>query len=463
MHPTHHTRETIAAVATAVGIGGIAVIRISGDHAVSSADALFRGTTRVKDAASHTVHYGTIVDPVSRETIDTVLVTVFRDPHSFTGEDVVEISCHGGYFVAQRILTLLYNNGALPAQPGEFTLRAFLNGKLDLAQAEAVADIISSTTEKSHKASVDLLTGKLSSAVRALRQEILDICSLLELELDFSQEGIELADRRSVVTKLNAIQQSITSLSDSYREGRVIREGIKVALVGRPNAGKSSLLNALLKEERAIVSDIPGTTRDTIEERVVLDGIEFIFHDTAGLRESSDSIEIEGMKRTSKAIAGADVVLFLIDGSAEHSAADHLRYKEIADTYAGSKRPLWVLNKYDIRHGSETFRTMENALWISCKTHHGLAELKQELVRISIPTHDPASSSVTITNIRHKDALERARVSISTAAEAIEGGLGGDFAAVDLRAAMNYLGEIIGLTTPDDILNNIFSNFCIGK
>lgn len=463
MHTNHHIRETIAAIATPVGIGGISVIRISGEHAFAAADAVYRGRVPVRDAVSHTVHYGTVIDPVSRETIDTVLLTVFRDPHSYTGEDTVEVSAHGGYFVAQRILSLLYMNGARPAEPGEFTLRAFMNGKLDLSQAEAVADIIHSKTEKAHRASIDQLSGKLSAAVLSLRKEILDLCSLLELELDFSQEGIELADRTVVIQKLHTIEHSIQLLSDSYQEGRVIKEGVKVALVGKPNAGKSSLLNALLQEERAIVSHIPGTTRDTIEERVLLEGVEFLFHDTAGLRNSTDSIEIEGMRRTSKAIEGADVILFLVDGSLPMSNEDNTMVAELQKNHGGTKNILWVFNKYDIRPTSGTLPESKNPLWISCKTHHGLAELKAELVRISIPRHDTSASSVTITNIRHKDALERARVSIAAARTAVEDGLGGDFAAVDLRAAMNYLGEIIGLTTPDDILNNIFSNFCIGK
>ncbi|NUN69283.1 MAG: tRNA uridine-5-carboxymethylaminomethyl(34) synthesis GTPase MnmE [Bacteroidetes bacterium] len=449
--------------ASAVGIGGIAVIRISGEHAFAAADAVFRGSMTAAGAASHTVHYGTVTDPVSRETIDTVVLTVFRNPHSFTGEDVVEISAHGGYFVAQRILTLLYANGARPAAPGEFTLRAFLNGKLDLSQAEAVADIIHATTERSHRASVDQLSGKLSRAVRSLRQEILDLCSLLELELDFSQEGIELADKNTVLSRLDTLERSIRLLAESYREGRIIREGIKVALVGRPNAGKSSLLNALLQEERAIVSDIPGTTRDTIEEKIVLEGIEFLFQDTAGLRESSDSIEVEGMRRTNKAIAAADVILFLLDGSIPLSNDDLEQYRTIAAQYAGSKTILWVFNKQDVRAEQGGMEIGTDPLWISCKSHAGLKELKETLVRLTIPGHDPSASSVTITNVRHRDALDRARHSILTARQAVAEELGGDFVAVDLHAAVNYLGEIIGLTTPDDILNNIFSNFCIGK
>lgn len=460
---THSPADTIAAIATPIGIGGISVIRISGPSAITAADSIFRGSSSVDELPTHTIQFGSIVDPVSRETIDTVLVSVFRNPHSFTGEDVVEISSHGGYFVAQKILSLLYRSGTRPATPGEYTLRAFLNGKLDLAQAEAVADIIHSKTEKAHKASVDQLSGKLSSAVKALREDIVNICSLLELELDFSQEGIELTEKQIVVEKLGKIQSSIAGLSNSYNEGKVIKEGISVALVGKPNAGKSSLLNALLQEERAIVSEIPGTTRDTIQESVLLDGVEFVFNDTAGLRDSVDTIELEGIKRTSKAIGSSDVVLILIDGSVPVSENDILLYDSIINEYSKTKTILRVLNKHDIRDSSIEFSAIQPSLWISCKTHFGMGELKRQLVESSIPHHDPSESSVTITNARHRDALERANISLENAKGAIHGGLGGDFAAVDLRAALNYLGEIIGLTTPDDILNNIFANFCIGK
>ncbi|MFA6468774.1 MAG: tRNA uridine-5-carboxymethylaminomethyl(34) synthesis GTPase MnmE [Bacteroidota bacterium] len=457
------SHDTIAAIATPVGIGGISVIRISGNNAFSAADVIFHGPLSAIKAQSHTVHYGTIVDPVSRETIDTVLISIFRNPSSFTGEDVVEISSHGGYFVSQKILSLLYRIGVRPAEPGEFTLRAFLNGKLDLTQAEAVADIIHSKAEKSHKASVDQLSGKLSGAVQQLREEILTICSLLELELDFSQEGIELTEKKTLVEKLSAIQNTIHMLISSYQEGKIIKEGIKVALIGRPNSGKSSLLNVLLQEERAIVSDIPGTTRDTIEENILLEGVEFIFHDTAGLRESTDVIELEGIRRTTKVIDASDVILLLIDGSVGETEAHIEDFNSIAMEYNGKKSILWVFNKFDIKNESYSVLNIESSIWISCKTHEGIHNLKKRLVEISIPHHDPSSSSVTITNIRHKEALERSLASLDAAKSSLNNGLGGDFASVDLRAALNYLGEIIGLTTPEDILNNIFSKFCIGK
>ncbi len=458
-----YSDDTVAAIATPIGVGGISVIRISGDSAFSTVDTIFKGSAPLKDAVSHTIHYGNIIDPVSRETVDTVLVSVFHTPNSYTGENVVEVSSHGGYFVAQKILSLLYGSGARPAEPGEFTFRAFMNGKLDLAQAEAVADIIHSKTEKAHKASVEQLSGKLSVVVQTLREEILNICSLLELELDFSQEGIELVEKNSVIGKLQKIENDIKGLSASYHEGKVIKEGIKVVLVGKPNAGKSSLLNILLQEERAIVSEIPGTTRDVIEERILLDGIEFVFSDTAGMRDSTDDIEIEGVRRASKVIDTADLIILLIDGSLNYHFESDTVYKRIHDQYKNTKSMIWVLNKSDIGKMTYDNTQIKNPIWISCKTLDGISELKRKLVEIVVPHHDPSISSVTITNVRHRDALEKALFSVNSAGKTIREGLGGDFAAVDLRAALNYLGEIIGLTTPDDILNNIFSNFCIGK
>ncbi len=457
------TDDTIAAIATPVGIGGISVIRISGGSSFSVTDLLFKGSAPVREAQANTIHFGSIVDPVSRETVDTVLVSVFRNPHSFTGEDVVEISSHGGYFVSQKILGLLYQSGVRPSEPGEFTLRAFLNGKLDLAQAEAVADLIHSKTEKSHKASIDQLKGKLSGKVKTLRDEILSICSLLELELDFSQEGIELADKSQVLNKLSVAEEAIRTLAASYREGKVIKEGINVALVGKPNAGKSSLLNILLEEERAIVSEIPGTTRDTIEESVELDGVAFVFHDTAGLRESEDFIEKEGIKRTSRAIENSDVVILLVDGSKDIDSDELGLYNELILKYSPSKSIMVVFNKSDIKNNDVVLDVAPEPIWISCKNHDGIIEFKRKLVHLTIPHHDSTVSSVMITNARHKEALDKALLSIQSAKMTIDKGLGGDFAAVDLRSALNYLGEIIGITTPEDILNNIFSRFCIGK
>ena len=459
-----HSSETIAAIATPIGIGGISVIRISGPESFSAVDSLFRGSAKLSRTSSHTIHYGLIVDPVSRETVDNVLVSVFHNPSSYTGEDVVEISSHGGYFVAQKILKLILKLGIRLADPGEFTLRAFLNAKLDLVQAEAVADLIHSKTEKAHKASVDQLSGKLSAVIQQLRSSIVNLSSLLELELDFSQEGIELTEKKAANEKLYNIESTINQILKSYEEGKVIKEGIRVVLVGRPNVGKSSLMNVLLQEERSIVSEMPGTTRDTIEETILLDGVEFIFNDTAGLRDSLDKIEQEGIRRTNKAIEDSDVIILLLDGSLDLTDSETTVYSQISEQYAGSKSLLWVMNKSDIKiNKSDAKSLIPNPIWISCKSHDGIIHLKERLIGAAIPQHDSSVSSVIITNGRHKDALEKALSSIKSARVSIENGLSGEFAALDLRAALNYLGEVIGLTTPDDILNNIFSNFCIGK
>lgn len=464
MSSLYNSKDTIAALATPIGVGGIAVIRISGEQSFSIVDSLFSGGIKIQEADSHTVHFGKIRDRHST-VLDTVLVTVFRSPHSYTGEDVVEISLHGGYFISQMVLNELYAAGARPALPGEFTFRAFLNGKLDLSQAEAVADIIHSKSEKSHKASLEQLSGKLSKHINDLRTQLLNLCSLLELELDFSQEGIELTKKDELLEKLQSIEVKITSMIESYSEGKLAREGVRVALVGKPNTGKSSLLNILLEEERAIVSDIPGTTRDVIEESIILEGLEFIFTDTAGLRESSDLVEQEGIRRTILKLQNADVVLFIVDSSVPHSSEDVKWYNEIFESINGRALGLFVVNKIDIRAKSFNPKLFANhrVVEISCVTHEGIQELKKLLVDIVLPHHDSSVSSIIITNIRHKQALESAKRSLQNAKASIINGMSGEFIAVDLRDALNYLGEIIGLTTSDDILNNIFSKFCIGK
>ncbi|MBI2427306.1 MAG: tRNA uridine-5-carboxymethylaminomethyl(34) synthesis GTPase MnmE [Ignavibacteriales bacterium] len=461
----NNTTETIAALATPIGIGGIAVIRITGDQSIQIADFLFRGSIKLREARSHTVHFGKITEQDTNTEIDSVLVTVFRGPHSYTGGDTVEISAHGGYYVSQKILDAVYKAGASPARPGEFTLRAFLNGKLDLSQAEAVSDIIHSRTEKSHHASIEQLSGKLSSYINELRTKLLDLCSLLELELDFSQEGIELTQKNESLKRIKDIESKIQSMIDSYSTGKLTKEGVKVALAGRPNAGKSSLLNILLEEDRAIVSEIPGTTRDVIEESISIGGVEFIFIDTAGLRESTDIIEKEGIRRTVQKLQKADIALFVIDSSQPLTSADVTMYQEIIGSLRSDVHALFAINKVDIRNelfDSDTLPKGEK-IKISCLKHSGIDKLKNILLKTSIPDYDSLSSSVIITSARHKDALAKAIESLQNAKISLINGMSGEFIAVDLRDALNYLGEIIGLTTPDDILNNIFSQFCIGK
>lgn len=465
MNTPTKSKDTIAALATPAGIGGISVIRISGDLAFPLVETVFEGSTAIQDALSHTIHYGKIIDPDSTSVIDTVLVSLFRGPHSYTGEDVVEISSHGGYYVIQKILEVLLTQGAVTAQPGEFTLRAFINGKMDLIQAEAVADIIHSRSDKAHKASIEQLSGRLSSHIAELRQQLLNICSIIELELDFAQEGIELVSAEESINKIESIERKISFMIDSYKSGKIVREGVKVAIAGRPNVGKSSLLNVLLEEERAIVSEIPGTTRDVIEESIIFNGLEFVFTDTAGLRESFDIIEKEGIRRTIQKLQNADIALIIVDSSIPSTKEDELLYGEISSSLKEGVHPIFVINKSDIINPRFDIASVMNKpnIKISCKTKEGIEELKRILFETMIPQYDSISSSVIITNVRHRDALISSMHSLKRAKLSLSKGMSQDFIAVDLRDALNYLGEIIGLTTPDDILNNIFSKFCIGK
>jgi len=456
-------RDTIAACATPAGEGGISVLRVSGPHAFAITDISFRGAVRAADAASHTLHYGAFAG--ADGTVDTVVVSVFRAPHSYTGEDTAEISCHGGSFIAQTVLGILLAHGARLAEPGEFTLRAFLNGKLDLSQAEAVNDLIRAKTEKAHRASIRQLEGRLSKYVSTLRAELLDICSAFELELDFSEEDIALADRDASYADLTRIHDTITSAIRSFDGGKLVRDGVTVVLAGKPNAGKSSLLNILLDENRAIVSHIPGTTRDSIEESISLNGMLFTFVDTAGLRESADEIEQEGVRRTHTHLAAADVVVVVVDASEPPTDEDRTLYHGIAETVSGRAAVLFVLNKSDkAAADADAFRSLPAPhCRISCRTHEGVGAFKDMLYRMAIPAYDADADSVTVTTARHKQSFERAAGSIARARDAVRSGLSGDLVAVDLRDALDHLGAIIGITTPDDILDNIFSKFCIGK
>lgn len=465
MQTVYSQHETIAALATPVGIGGISVIRVSGPQAIIIPEKFFQGKKKLSSVDTHTVHFGTFLNSENK-IIDSVLVSVFRSPHSYTGENVVEISCHGGYMTSKSILDELYKHGIAPAGPGEFTLRAFLNGKLDLAQAEAVADLIHAKTEQAHRASIEQLDGRLSRYTENLRQELLDICSLLELELDFSQEGVEITDKDVIQKKLNDIKIRISAILATYISGKHIREGVKVVLVGKPNAGKSSILNALLEEERAIVSHIPGTTRDTIEESIVIKGLEFVFTDTAGLRESGDVIEREGIRRTSNAVQSSDVVCIVVDSSDKISDADYELYEKVHNLLPNYAQKIYVYNKSDIIHSE--FRVVaekihHSHIYLSCVSGKGIEELKKCLYSIALPFYDTSESSVIVSNLRHKFAFENALNSIDLSMQSLAKGLSDDFIALDLRRAIDFLGEIIGFTTPDDILNNIFSKFCIGK
>ncbi len=461
--------DTIAAIATPVGEGGISVIRVSGKGAFGIVDRLFKGKKRIKDMASHTASFGNIVQPEKdRRILDEVVAVVFRSPNSYTGEDVVEISCHGGMLVTKSILNVLFESGARHANPGEFTKRAFLNGRLDLSQAEAVADIIHARTERAHRSSLDQLKGRLSKEIEGIRNDILNFCSLIELELDFAEEDLELANRDDFINRAGRVVCRLQELIESFNVGKVYRDGIKVVLAGKPNAGKSSLLNTLLQENRAIVTDIPGTTRDTIEESLSIDGILFRVIDTAGLRVTDDPIESEGVQRTMQQIGRADLALMIIDYSQSMSDEDIRYIDSILDEIKAHKvEPLVVLNKIDIATGKQFNKTGKLLHYpfvkLSAKTGEGVDVLKKQMVNLATNGKQYQEGSVLVTNARHRDALVRAKQNLELALASLKGGASGEFVSVDLRASLDALGEITGVVTTEDILNNIFSSFCIGK
>lgn len=454
--------DTIAAIATPPGEGGIAVLRVSGPEAVTIVERRFRSSAPLSAAATHTAHVGSIVDEHG-ERADQVVCTVFRAPHSYTGEEVVEVSCHGGTVTSRRILEILMAAGARMAQPGEFTKRAFLNGKMDLAQAEAVADLIQARSDASRRTSLEQLSGRLSREVQALRRTLIDAVGLLELELDFAEDGYEFLDRSKVRGLLDEARSALDRLLGSYAAGKVYRDGVKLVLTGAPNAGKSSLLNALLKESRAIVADAPGTTRDVIEEGLSIGGVLFRVVDTAGLRPTADPIEREGVERAHEQLRSADVVIWVVD-----LLAPVLPTKEAIESI-GPSHLILALNKSDASpHGSPdpegAGKKSERVLRLSAKTGEGIHRLEREMLAVAVGRDIPDTpEGVTVTNSRHYDVLRRSRQSLTLAMESLESGRTGEFLAVDLREALNALGELTGEITTDDIMNEVFSRFCIGK
>ncbi|MDF1612033.1 tRNA uridine-5-carboxymethylaminomethyl(34) synthesis GTPase MnmE [Stygiobacter electus] len=446
--------DTIVALATASGVGAISVIRISGEKSIELVDEVFSGKIKLVDAHTHTIHYGKIIDS-KNELIDDVLVSVFKAPHSYTGENSIEISSHGSSLIVKKIIERLIEVGARLAEPGEFTKRAFLNGRIDLAQAEAVADIINSRTEASLRGARNQLDGLLSQKVNFLRNSLINSSSLIELELDFAEEDLEFVSLNKVMNQLQEIEFEIDKLISTYNFGRIIKDGINVALVGKPNVGKSSLLNYLLKEKRAIVSEIPGTTRDIIREEVNIDGILFTLYDTAGIRETEDVIEKEGVNRSVETIKNSDVVIFLNDVQSGFSN----KLFEKLKTYTNEDRIIKVVNKIDLDPNTK----INCEVKISAKTGEGIDTLFKVLKEKAIGSETYSEKSAIVSNIRHLDALKRAKQFLENAKESIKEKLSGEFIAVDLRNAESALGEIIGRVTSDDILNNIFMKFCIGK
>ncbi|QBA63908.1 tRNA uridine-5-carboxymethylaminomethyl(34) synthesis GTPase MnmE [Muriicola soli] len=462
-------QDTIVAMATAPGTGAIAVIRVSGRDAISKTSEVFRPNSSklLTQEKSHTVHLGYIMD--GSRTIDQVLVTVFKGPNSYTGENVIEISCHGSPYIQQEIIQLFLRKGCRMAEAGEFTLRGFLNGKLDLSQAEAVADLIASENAASHQLALQQMRGGFSNEISKLREELLNFASLIELELDFAEEDVEFADKAQFSELLVRIQAVFKNLVDSFALGNVIKNGIPIAIVGEPNVGKSTLLNALLKEERAIVSPIPGTTRDTIEDELVIGGIGFRFIDTAGIRDTEDVVESIGIRKTHEKIEKAGLVIYLVDAfelgnsNSKLEKAQH-RLESLRDSYP-NKRILLVFNKVDALDDkilSDLKGELPTALYISAKENSGLEKLKDVFLEL-VNTGALSSGDTIISNSRHYNALIKATEEIVKVQEGLEAGLSGDLLAVDIRQVLYHLGEITGKISSDDLLGNIFSNFCIGK
>jgi tRNA modification GTPase len=497
--------ETICAIATPPGQGAIAIIRLSGPDALRICDEIFspkKKNLKITETATHSIHFGTILNDT--EILDEVLVSIFREPHSYTGENAIEISCHGSSYIQQKIVELLISKGVRLAKPGEFTLRAFLNGKFDLSQAEAVADLIAASSRSAHDLALQQIRGGFSQKISELRTALLNFASLIELELDFSQEDVEFVDRKELVQLLNEIKSEIEHLASSFSYGNVLKTGIPVAIIGKPNVGKSTLLNAILNEERAIVSEIPGTTRDTIEDTIDIHNYAFRFIDTAGLRHSSDSIESQGIERTYEKIDQAAVVLYLFDitqgnsndvlqeleefkvqsskfkvhppagGSKfkvegakgiEHRAKDYsIHSADRRLPTADQKKFILVANKSDLLE--ETPKGLKGLLeheciFISAKRKENINLILERLVEVvgEMKVQDTA----VVSNVRHFDALNGALQSVKAVLTGLSAGVSSDLVTVDLRTALYHLGEITGEITTDEILGNIFGKFCIGK
>ncbi|GAB2777489.1 tRNA uridine-5-carboxymethylaminomethyl(34) synthesis GTPase MnmE [Salinimicrobium soli] len=466
--------DNIVALATPSGAGAIAIIRVSGPNAIGLVAPVFRAKSKkdLREQPSHTLHLGNIID--GERILDEVLVSIFHGPKSYTGENTIEISCHGSPYIQQEIIQLLIRRGCRAAEAGEFTLRAFLNGKMDLSQAEAVADLISSENQASHQMAMQQMRGGFSNEIQKLREELLNFASLIELELDFAEEDVEFANRDEFQRLISRIQNVLKRLIDSFAVGNVLKNGIPVAIVGEPNVGKSTLLNALLNEERAIVSEIAGTTRDTIEDEISIGGVGFRFIDTAGIRETEDVVESIGIKRTFEKISQAQVVLYLFDASTSPPKGEDysqvlLEIEKIKNKFP--QKPLIIVaNKIDqlsesqINELNVSLSSVEGSSYLplSAKTGTGVEELQQKLLEF-VNTGELRNNNTIVTNTRHYNALLSALEEINKVQEGLNQNLSGDLLAIDIREALHYFGEITGEITNDDLLGNIFANFCIGK
>ena len=458
--------DTICAIATSPGVGAIAIIRVSGSEAFKISEKIFfsrKNNFKISKVKSHSIHFGTIGD--GNNILDEVLISVFKAPNSYTGEDSVEISCHGSIYIQQKIQELLIKNGARYAKPGEFTLRGFLNAKFDLSQSEAVADLIASNSEASHCLAIDQMRGGFSKKIKELRAKLVEFASLIELELDFSEEDLEFAERPKLMKLLKEIEKELKKLTDSFSVGNVLKTGIPVAIIGKPNVGKSTLLNALLNEEKAIVSDIPGTTRDAIEDTIVIEGISFRFIDTAGLRNTKNEIEIIGVERTYEKINQASVILYLFDISSDtpkeiienlNDFKDHINNK--------NKKFILIGNKIDklveMPHSFKDLVELET-IYISAKRKENINLISESLVK-SV-NFENISDKTLVSNIRHYEALSKSLQAIKNIEEGFKNEIPTDLISTDIRDSLHHLGEITGEITTNEILDSIFTKFCIGK
>lgn len=468
-YTSHNLTDTIVALATPPGIGAIAVIRLSGPASIDIVNTLFPAKDLIM-ADSHTIHLGTIRE--GERVIDQVLVSLFKAPTSYTRENVVEISCHGSSYIIQELINLFLRNGARMAQAGEFTLRAFLHGQLDLSQAEAVADLIASESASSHALAMEQMRGGFSDEIQVLRQELIDFASLIELELDFSEEDVEFANREKLQELVLKIRRILRRLLDSFQLGNVIKNGVSTVIAGRPNAGKSTLLNALLNEERAIVSEIAGTTRDTVEEKLNINGVEFRLIDTAGIRKAQDQIEKIGVERTIEKISQSTVVIYVFDVIASEPKdlwSDVDRFLQGSKVLTAKSKQLFIANKMDLNpytkpedYYKEGLIGPDNLITVSAKNKMNIEYLKTHLFNLVIENPDLMDSTI-VTNSRHYDALRKADESLLAVLSGLESGITSDFIAMDIRRALQYLGEITGEVSTDDLLGNIFGRFCIGK
>ena len=443
-------KTTIVALSTPPGMSAIALIRLSGDDAITITNKVF--DKDILNAKGYSVHYGSIKN--GENAIDDVIATIFRGPKSFTGEDIVEIACHGSTFIQQSIIELLLQNGATMAQAGEFSKRAFFNGKMDLSQTEAIADLIHSTSSAAHQVAMNQMRGGFSNDLKVLREKLIHFASMIELELDFSEEDVEFADRTELHKLVSEVIEHVNKLAQSFKLGNAIKNGVQTVIVGRPNAGKSTLLNGLLNEERAIVSDIPGTTRDTLEESLTINGLEFNLIDTAGIREAKDAIEKLGIERTFEKINQSAIVVYLYDINS--TTAEEVE-KDLS-TLNQNASIVVIANKADL---SQT-HVIENAILVSALKKEGVEEVKTALYNTVVEEGFNLESTI-VTNARHYESLIRTNEDLQKVIDGIDTGLSGDFVAMDIRQALHHLGTITGEISTDELLGNIFANFCIGK